>query len=155
MTVTVNVKSYDAVVKAKREVAAQRVVQEFGSRLPNLRLLAFLDDEDWHELKLEYGTASRGYYWPIKENRPKEPWPLYMTNFIFVDRSPSGEWRRVFDHGIYLHGSTCTDETSLTMTFAHELQHFVQYGFRPKLWAENRLITLLPKELIDIIDLNC
>jgi hypothetical protein len=79
-----------------------------------------------------------------------------MADFIFVlaEESLKSRVKRAFDHGIYLYGSTCADETALTMTFAHELQHFIQYGFNRKLWAEGRLITFLPKEVIDIEGLN-
>jgi hypothetical protein len=35
---------------------------------------------------------------------------------------------RTFDFVIYLHDSTCEDPVAMTMTFAHELQHFVQWG---------------------------
>jgi hypothetical protein len=156
VAVKVEVKSYDAGVKAQREAVAQSVLREFRSGLPDLELLAFLDDQDWDDLKRDYGPANRGCYAPIKQNRPTEAWPLRMTNLIFVPVGDSSPWltKRVFDHGIYLHGSTCADETGLTLTFAHELQHFVQYGFNRRLWAEGRLIPHLPKEVFDITGLN-
>jgi hypothetical protein len=37
------------------------------------------------------------------------------------------------------------------MTFSHELQHFVQYGSKRKLWALGRLV---PSELINSLGLN-
>jgi hypothetical protein len=142
VTVTVEVKSYDADVRAKREATASSVVREFGGGLPDLKLLAFFDDGDDPDIRRDLGPANRGFHAPIKENRPTTAWPLRMTNLIFVpvDGSPFGRTRRVFDNGIYVHGSTCTDETALIMTFAHELQHFVQYGFSRRLWAEGGLI---------------
>jgi hypothetical protein len=42
-----------------------------------------------------------------------------------------------FDGIIYLHGSTCINPTALVMTFAHELQHFCQFGRTPSLWVDN------------------
>jgi hypothetical protein len=45
--------------------------------------------------------------------------------------------RTAFDGLIYLHGSTCSDEVDLTMTFAHELQHFIQHSTALTLWAAN------------------
>jgi hypothetical protein len=150
MAVKVEVKALDVAVKMRRELAAQRVLQKFGSGLPDLELLAFFDDDNNDVIKQNYGFANLGYYRPIKESRPTKawrPWPPRMNSLIFVDGSPSEEPRRVFDHGIYLHGSTCADETALIMTFAHELQHFVQYGLKRRLWAESRLIQKLPKEI--------
>jgi hypothetical protein len=119
-------------------------------------LLAFLDDGDDPDSRRDLGPANRGFHGPIKESRPTEAWPLGMTNLIFVpvDGSPFGRSRRLFDNGVYVYGSTCADETALIMTFAHELQHFVQYGFNRRLWAEGQLITRLPRELINAIGLN-
>jgi hypothetical protein len=156
MAVILEVRSHNAVVKARRDAVAQSVVKEFGVRLPDLNLLAFLDDEDWGALRQHYGPANRGCYARIKGNRRTEDWPPRVTDLVFgaVDASSPWSTRRVFDHLIYLHGSTCSDETALNMTFAHELQHFVQYGFNRKLWAEGRLIPRLPREVFEIEGIN-
>jgi len=62
---------------------------------------------------------------------------------IIAPIHPDGA-KRLFDYVIYLHGSTCVDRVGLTMTFAHELQHFVQqHGSAQRLWAENQLIKTL------------
>lgn len=154
MAVTIKVKSqHDAAVKARRELAAQRVLQTFGDDLPDLKLLAFFDDEDPFDLRQGLGPANRGFYGPVKSMRP---WPARMaeTIFVFDHESPQRRTKRVFDHGIYLYGSTCDDETALTMTFAHELQHFAQYGFKRRLWAVGRLLPRLPKEAIAALGLN-
>ena len=60
----------------------------------------------------------------------------------------------IFDELIYLHGSTCASEVGLTMTFAHELQHFVQHGNMLTLWAANTLIPQLPKSVINALGLR-
>jgi hypothetical protein len=39
----------------------------------------------------------------------------------------------LFDHLIYLRGTTCSCKTALVMTFSHELQHFIQYSCRRQL----------------------
>ena len=44
---------------------------------------------------------------------------------------------------IYLHGSTRETDIGLTLTFAHELQHFIQYAHKQRLWALNTLLTNL------------
>jgi hypothetical protein len=149
------------VMKARREAAAQRVLAEFGNRLPDLKLLCFFDDQDSDEFKKCFGQANRGFYAAIEHREPCWlDWPDRVTDCILVDDTSSPYWKkRVFDHVIYLHGGTCADETSLTMTFAHELQHFVQHGNEPKLWAENSLITTLlqsvfTKTEIDSMQLN-
>lgn len=155
MPLKIEVKSYDDAVKVTRETAAQRVVDEFGNSLPDLRLLAFFDDEDWTPFKKGFGQSNRGLYIPIKAgNFEWSTWPDYVKSCILVDDPSSLLLKQDFDHVIYVHGSTCADEVGLIMTFSHELQHFIQYGFNRKLWAENSLIPRLPKEVIDIEGLN-
>jgi hypothetical protein len=151
----IEVKSYDPVEKASRQATAQRVIDEFGNGLPDLRLLAFFDDNDWSLFRDEFGKSHRGHYAPIKASMNWHDWPNYVWECIFVVHDPSSFVRkRVFDHVIYLHGSTCAEEVSMIMTLSHELQHFIQYGFNRKLWAENFLLPRLPKEVINIMGLN-
>ena len=144
MPPTVKVKSDNDAVAKHREALAQRVIAYFGNAIPDLTILCFFDDADWQPFKDHFGAANRGFYGPIKEDSFSWPvWPDYATDYIFVDDPTSFHWKRVFDHVIYLHGSTCTDDVGLTMTFAHELQHFVQHSTVLNLWAANSLINSL------------
>lgn len=155
LSVKVEVKSSDDSVKVRRHVAAQSVLEEFGNQLPDLRLLAFFDDQDWDYFKREMGDSNRGLYTPIKAgNFQWAVWPDYVKECILVDDPSSFVFKQDADHLIYLHGSTCADEVGLIMTFSHELQHFIQYGFNRKLWAENLLIPNLPRDVINAMRLN-
>ncbi len=155
MPLKIEVKSTQHVLCARRQAAAQRVLDEFGKRLPDLRLLVFLDDEDWVLFRDKFGPANRGLYTPIKVNDFEwQLWPDYVTMCILADVQSSSVVSRHFDHVIYLYGSTCTDEVSLSMTLSHELQHFVQYGSNRKLWAENFLLTQMPWEIYEVERLN-
>jgi hypothetical protein len=155
MTVTIEVKSEHSTETAKRKTAANRVLEELGKELPDLKLLAFFDDCDWHDFKRELGHQNRGFYAPIKTDTFRGwIWPSYVTSKIFVSELWPVENDRFVDHVIYLYGSTCLSEVGLIMTFAHELQHFIQYGSKRKLWAEGQLIPRLPKELVESIGLN-
>ncbi len=149
MRVHTEVASDDANIKTRRETLAQRVLQEFGSGLPDLSLLAFFDDKDWFGFKSR-GKENRGLYAPIKNDTFKEPWPPRLERMVLVDDPLTLAQKPAFDHVIYLHGSTCNDEVGLVMSFSHELQHFVQYGFHRRLWAENLLLPRLPAEVFDI-----
>jgi hypothetical protein len=60
----------------------------------------------------------------------------------------------VFDDLIYLHGSTCSSDMGLTMTLAHELQHFIQHSERTQLWAANSLIPKLKKTTVMALGLR-
>ena len=130
MPPTVKVKSSDTAVRKHREDAAQRVIEHFAKRLPDRRLLCFFDDEDWHALKQEAGAANRGCYSPVRPGGLGWP-PDYLSECLVVDS------QFAFDDLVYLHGSTCECELGLTMTFAHELQHFVQHSILPTVWAAN------------------
>src|SRR6266704_1647318 len=101
-------------------------------------------------LKEEHGIANRGSYTPIIKGKVSfATWPEYVTSVILADDDVSTSLPMlIFDHLIYVHGSICADETGLIMTFAHELQHFVQYGYQRKLWAANALLPRLPDYLI-------
>lgn len=81
-------------------------------------------------------------------------WPYYVKDLIFVADSISCSLKQIFDHVIYLYGSTCADEVGLVMTFSHELQHSVQYACNRELWAENLLTTKLAPEVYELEQLN-
>ena len=154
--IRVVVKSSDPAVNDQRKRAAQRVLDHLTERLPEYNLLCFLDDEDWIAFKHDLGAANRGLYAPLRENtfrHDRTCWPDYVTQYIFVDDGVSLVFPRVFDHVIYLHGSTCADETGLTMTLAHELEHVIQHKNVPRLWAVNGLIQYLPR-LVPILKLR-
>jgi hypothetical protein len=147
--VVLKVKSADAALRARREAAAKRVLDAFGDELPQTSLLCFLDDEDWQTLKDEAGASNRGLYTDLR--RGGAAWldaPQYLTEPVLVDG------HRAFDSFIYLHGSTCSKEVSLTMTLAHELQHFVQQHSTPQMWAASTLIPNLPRDVINTLGLR-
>jgi hypothetical protein len=138
--ISVVVKSQEPALQARREKVARRVVDHFGGLPPDDRLLCFFDDEDWQLFKTDIGKANRGLYGPIQDDQPWAGWPEYVTALIFVDDLSRIKFSRVFEHIIYLHGSTCSSDIGLAMTFAHELQHYVQYSTMLKIWAESVLI---------------
>jgi hypothetical protein len=136
MPPVLKVKSSDAAVKQQRESAAQGVLDQFGNSLPDRRLLCFFDDEDCQFFKRWHGSENLGFYHSITDRTGFNGWPTYMTDVIFADYGS----KRMFDHVIYLHGSTCSDAVGLTMIFAHELQHFVQIGQVPRAHAANTFV---------------
>ena len=137
MPLEIVVKSTDPAIKAQRGAAARRVLGEFGSHIPDLRLLSFFDDEDWLPFKQLFGAENRGFYMPLTPTS-KPFWPPYLRSLIFEPVTPS--LQLVYDHAIYLYGSSCSNAIGLTMTFAHELQHFVQHSNSLPLWSANTVI---------------
>lgn len=124
-------------VRKQREEAVLRAVAHFEC-LPDRRLLCFFDDRDWPFLRGHGMAANRGAYFHAP---PWQNTPLYVREQALVAGQP------VFDELIYLHGSTCSSHLGLTMTFAHELQHFVQHSTTPSLWAANTLAYVMLRDL--------
>jgi hypothetical protein len=149
MPLTLIVKADEQVARSQREMAAQRVLDCFGLQLPDRRLLCFLDSQEWQAFKTENGIANRGFYSRVKaSHRHWRIAPTYILESVF----PNGVLAS--DDFIYLHGSTCSNEVSLTMTLAHELQHFVQCTDQGPLWAANTLIPCLTKAAIKDLGLK-
>jgi hypothetical protein len=148
MPLTLTVKSTDVAAKRQREVTAHCVVDCLGHELPDRRLLCFLDDEEWQSFKDKKGIANRGFYSPVTAtDRLWRGAPAYIREIVFTDGLG-------FDDFIYLHGSTCSSELGLTMTLAHELQHFFQHNEQAQLWAANNLIPNLAKT-VSSLGLRC
>lgn len=137
----------EAVVKHRRAVA-QRVIAAFGSPLPELRVLIYLDATDCGNLRAMRGGANRGIHFPVKVRSVREyrlPIPMYL---LLDERLTDGVVTFAFDSAIYIYNSTCLNEVGLTMTLAHEFQHFMQYGFKRRAWAANMLAMNLSLQTI-------
>ena len=140
-------------VKQERASLGNRVLDYFHDKLPTPDLLVFLDDTDWAEFRKFYGAANRGFFalthkHAYYQRNKQVPWPPYMASQLVKLDRVSQKVSFPYDAAIYLYGSTCRDQTSLTMTLAHELQHFIQYGSDSVTWALNTLIPSLQREVI-------
>jgi hypothetical protein len=122
------------------------VLQHFD--LPALRLFCYFaatpDDYDSY-LQNEYGKYFRGLQ--VASAGMKELPPYLRECFFYSDDEISKipgpiTFQRIlhFDNLIYLRHNTCLDPTALVATFAHELQHFMQYGYSRKVWAANLIL---------------
>jgi hypothetical protein len=132
----VEVKHSDGALNLDLNNTAKRVLDEFQI-LPQLRLLSFFDDTDAPFFRGNFGQFNRGQFIALEGTRTIE-WPDYITKHIYTcDDSLSV--KVLFDNVIYIYGTTCADQVGRVMTFAHELKHFVQYGFNRNLWAKSRL----------------
>ncbi len=145
---SVKIRSGDGSANTKEKTLwARRVADHFERRLPDLRLLVFLDSVEWYELKQCAGDDSdRGVFHPIGDRYYQcMEWPMSVKKeLVEIIWQADNTFKKIFgvDAVIYLHGSTCTTEESLTMTLAHEIQHFIQYGSNRLLWAWNCLLNL-------------
>jgi hypothetical protein len=121
-------------IKEHREKAAARVRTYFERNfpLPSQRtVLCYLAEDN--SLQRLFGPENRGFHYPVGKGLAGW-WPEDVRNFTALVSAHSL---------VYLHGSTCESELALTMTLAHELEHFLQYSERPNLWAADSLLQKL------------
>jgi hypothetical protein len=111
------------------ELASQRVLEHF--QLPTLRLLCFFDDQDPPCFAQRFGAKYRGFHTPV---RGSGFMPDYLSRHFFMN----GDF--AFDNVVYLRGATCATQVGAVITFAHELQHVMQYGNANKVLAANNLL---------------
>jgi hypothetical protein len=77
-----------------------------------------------------------GFFAPVhKFMWPEHEWPLEIWNNLWkCDESDLVPDELICDVMIYLRRRTCDSPIGTVITLAHELQHFVQYGFSNKVW---------------------
>ncbi len=125
-------------LRGKLRSVISRVLKQFP-KLPSLRLLCYFDDAYPEELRHQLAlwgvhTPPTGIHTPIIGSGT---WPNYVSRYFF-DYS-SGDL--AFDNLIYVPGTKYAGEDiSFVIVFAHELQHFVQWGFARKVSHANTLL---------------
>lgn len=144
----IKVEECDPAIRRRREMAAQAVLREFQSWPTEGRLLCFFDNDDWPSFKdaeIGFGKANRGISGPVKAGTNWQEWPPHVVGCFYrttslMDTDP------IFDFVTYLHDSSCNEEVGLTMTFAHEVQHFMQHACTPDLWRANDCFKIYCRE---------
>jgi len=108
--------------------------------LPPKRLWRYFatSDDPHMQTWMGLGEHYRGFHIP---RSGRSVLPLYLLHGFFhpFEMGMSYEDSIAFDNLIYIRSSTCSDlPVGFVTAYAHELQHFVQYGRTPKLWDVNR-----------------
>ena len=135
----------DSAVLQYREQAARKVLAQFTELPSGVRTLCFFDETDCHQI-LGTGEANRGLSGPVKEPTDLRGWPQNVVQCFFRDDCDY-DGKLLFDFLIYLHDSSCADPIGSTMTFAHELQHLVQYASVSRIWGLNERFKEHQKDL--------
>jgi hypothetical protein len=118
-------------LEAKLRPLCEEVLRVF-SKLPSPRLLCYFDDEDAEWLHREIGDFV-AVHTPIVGSGA---WPSYVEQFFLDSRA-----NLAFDNLIYVPRTKYVeDRTSLVITFAHELQHFVRFANSRKVSRVNSLL---------------
>lgn len=108
-------------------------------KLPSKRLYRYFAVDDDKYLAGLMGRHFRGFHIPLAG---RNDLPDYLRDCFFVaieefDVSMTFEQMVSFDNLIYIRRDTCSDTIGCVITYAHELQHFTQHGYTPRLWAVN------------------
>jgi len=119
------------VLRTTRERLCLRVLDYF--KVPQLRLLCYLDDTNPEYLRKTVGAFLCGIHGPVVGSGHL---PEYVTS-LFFDYS-TGDI--AFDNFVYLCGFATETDIGTVITFAHELQHFVQYGWTRKIANANTIL---------------
>jgi hypothetical protein len=151
MPVTIWVEGRDEALKAGRRRKTELVIALMQKELPSLRLLIFIDDSDWIGFKA-LGVENRGMHFPLKKATMRSPLPAKFDELLVGYDVANGlavySGKFEYDCAIYVHDSTCRSDAGFTMTLAHELQHFIQYGNHRKIWAQNAVVTHMKSETL-------
>lgn len=153
MPVTLDVEGRDGAMPSERQKWAQRVIGHFAGRLPDRRILVYLDGSDPSTLKR--GPAHRGFFQPIDQHHFRTAtWPmkLALTMRTLAPMGPDPIFH--CDSLVYLFNSTCKTEEMTTMGLAHELQHSIQHNLDPRTWAWNTLVNDLHHDTIAALGLQ-
>jgi hypothetical protein len=115
----------------------QEVQKQFA--LPARRLYRYFAVEDDVYLAGLMGAHFRGFHIPLSG---RNVLPEYLREYFFrpydeFDVSMAFEEIVAFDNLIYIRYDTCSDTVGCVITYAHELQHFIQHGHTPRLSAVN------------------
>lgn len=118
-------------LKAKLHAWCNNVLKEFP-KLPPLRLLCFFDNDQPEWLQRQLGGFT-GIHTPIIGSGT---WPRYVSKHFF--QSDGGF---AYDDLIYIPKTQYIEQpVPFVIVFAHEMQHFVQRGFTPKVSKANALL---------------
>lgn len=117
--------------------ACEGVLQNFD--LPSQSLLCIFDDQErsgflQHQ---ELGQNFCGFFLPVRRfGIGHGIWAPELVAHIWDDE----QVQFVCDSVIYLRKRTCAAPIGMVITFAHELQHFIQYGHHYQAWKSQRCI---------------
>lgn len=140
--------SDDPKVKAHREETC-RLVRCYFERAFQIaeqpRVVCIFDKDDCLKERWGRDAAERGGFMPT-EGLPLYNFPQYTRDIIAPTDKRTNEVDIPYAGVIVMYGSTCETEIGLTLTFAHELQHFLQYTNAKPLWVMNMLLASLRHE---------
>lgn len=135
-------------VKTHREETCRHVRSYFERhfQIAELsRVACIFAQDDYIKSQLGRDAAERGGFMPTK-GMALGFYPQYVCDIIAPIDERTHKCVFPYTGMILLYGSTCETDIGLTLTFAHELQHFLQYTNEKSLWVMNKLLIGLHNE---------
>ncbi|MGA2352064.1 MAG: hypothetical protein ABSF70_16635 [Terracidiphilus sp.] len=117
--------------QSELEPLCRMVLDKF--QLPQRSLICIFDEDERPEFTRYFGEGFCGFFAPVRQFGLRGlQWPQKILNHVWI----SDGWGHSFgcDAVIYLRYRTCASPIGAVITFAHELQHFMQYGFSYRAW---------------------
>jgi len=112
-------------------------------RLPQLSLICIFDNVERPEFTRCFGEGWYGFFFPTR-------FPTLDAGFSLpsdiIQRLRDSQDKK-YDILIYLTHRVCQSTTGTVITLAHELQHFMQFGFSYKVWTTNSAIRQIRTEV--------
>ncbi len=118
------------------ESLCQKVLGCF--RLPHQSLICIFDNMERPEFTRCFGEGCCGFFYPTQFPTSALGFDFRLPSDIIERLRDSQD--RTYDILIYLTHRVCQSTTGTVITIAHELQHFMQYGFSYKVYMANDAI---------------
>jgi hypothetical protein len=126
--------------ETKLKPLCQQVEAQF--KLPARRSCRYFASTEDEYLQTTHGKYYRGFNVALSGRGalPEYLRACFFHPFEDIPEDATFDEMVAFDSLIYIRQSTCADTTGCVETYAHELQHFVQYGNTPQLLAVNNAL---------------
>jgi hypothetical protein len=145
--VSLELRAGDEVSKRRRESICEQTIKHMEIDFAQITdtLACLIDDQDYDRLRQRIGAANRGLFSPLRVIGLHDLIPQYFCSSVLRNDYQSWQVEKLFDCLIYVHGGTASTDAGLSLTLAHELQHFIQYSTNRPIWAVHRLFAELPE----------
>lgn len=124
--------------EAKLKPLCQEVEAQF--HFPARRLCRYFATTEDAWLRQLIGKNFRGVHIPYSGRQVSPELQRHFFHEVGLSTNLTFKDTIAFDNLIYIRPGTCADKTGFVTTYAHELQHFVQHGTTPRLWAANNVL---------------